>query len=99
MFSADDYKVRRHLNVPRTFMKMEYDEIFPALFLFGLFWLVKAVIFGFILACTWVFVVRKLKRGKGSGYMWMLIYWYTPGFVHSFFFSYSPTSDIIEWRD
>ena len=99
MFNSDDYKIRRHLNVPRTFMKMEYDEIIPAFVFFGLFWLVKAVVFGFFIALVWIFFVKKLKRGKGSGFMWQLIYWYTPSFVHLFFFKNSPTSDIIEWRD
>jgi type IV conjugative transfer system protein TraL len=99
MFTTEDFRVKKHLNEPRTFMKMEYDEIIPALFVFGMFWLVKAVIFGFFLACVWIFLIKKLKRGKGSGFMWLLIYWYTPEFVHLFFFPHSPSSDIIEWRD
>ena len=99
MINARDYEVTRYLNKPRTLMKLEYDEIIPALVLFGFFWMLGSVIVGLVLAAAWISLLKKAKKGRGSGFLINLIYWYTPGLIHkTVLFQYSPTSDELEWR-
>ncbi len=93
-----DYQITRYLNKPKTFLKLEYDEIFPAFGIFGvLFILGITPVYAFGLGFAWVVFLKAAKRGQGRGYLLTMIYWYAPGFIQKMFFPNSPSTDYTEW--
>jgi conjugal transfer pilus assembly protein TraL len=91
------YRFPQTLSEPRRFLGLPLDEAIPSLpvLLWGI-WAGKAL-FGLIAALVVWLLIRHLKSGKGSMWLYNLLYWHFPGLVFRGFFKLLPDSCLRQW--
>ena len=100
MSAGDDfnkYRFPKTLSEQRRFFGMPYDEAIPSLSVFAWgMWSNKAL-FGMILAALIWFGIRSAKRGKGSMWLYNVLYWYFPTLLFRTVFKVIPDSSFRQW--
>jgi len=90
------YRIPAHLDKGKSIAGQPLDEIIPALVLFGLL-IMKSVVLAFGLAALWIFAMKKLKKGNGSSYLSLLLFWYLPSQMTKTLFKKTPAADKKYW--
>ncbi|AWK15137.1 type IV conjugative transfer system protein TraL [Candidatus Fukatsuia symbiotica] len=91
------YRFPKTLSEPRRLFGLPYDEALPSLpvFLWGI--MVHHALFGMGMALVICLGIRTAKRGKGSMWLYNLLYWYFPGFLFRPVFKVIPDSSFRQW--
>ena len=93
-------EINKFLNKPKTLLGIPYDELVPAAIILFLFLAIfKEKWIGLGLAAAWWFTIRRLKAGRGSSYLLVLVYKYSPDFLQKAIFKNTPSSSYIRWRN
>ena len=74
----EKYRFPKTLNHQRRLLGMPYDEAIPALLPFGWGLYVGKPMFGLCAAALIWLAIRTAKRGRGSMWLYNLLYWHFP---------------------
>lgn len=93
----DRYRFPKTLSEQSRFFGMPIDEAIPVLLLVGWGLMSQKNLFGIISAAFVWFVIRSAKRGKGSMWLYNLMYWYLPWLNSNTVFKILPDSSFRQW--
>lgn len=93
----DRYRFPKTLSEQSRFFGMPIDEAIPVLLLVGWGLMSQKNLFGIISAAVVWFVIRSAKRGKGSMWLYNLMYWYLPWLNSMTVFKILPDSSFRQW--
>lgn len=93
----DRYRFPKTLSEQSRFFGMPIDEAIPVLLLVGWGLMSQKNLFGIISAAFVWFVIRSAKRGKGSMWLYNLMYWYLPWLNSKTVFKILPDSSFRQW--
>lgn len=85
------------LDQDRRIIGLPSDEAIPLIACFLIFFLIKQLVMGFIVAAIILLVIRYFKRGQGSTWLINLCYWYCPASIMKLIFSSTPLSYYRHW--
>ena len=86
------YLVPSTLDAPTRILGLPLDEAIPAFSLAVWFFFLDHVVLSIGLPILTVLLLRGLKRGRGSAWLWSLCYWYLPSCVTRHWLRYTPPS-------
>ncbi|WP_390899280.1 type IV conjugative transfer system protein TraL [Yersinia mollaretii] len=91
------YRFPKTLSEQRRILGIPYDEAIPSfpVLLWGI--LVQKALFGMGMAVLIWFGIRSAKRGKGSMWLYNLLYWYFPTMLFRGVFKIIPDSSFRQW--
>lgn len=91
------YRFPKTLSEPRRFLGMPLDEALPTLpiVLWGV--LSHKQLFGMVAAVLVWLLIRWAKRGKGSMWLYNLLYWHFPTALFRVVFRVIPDSSFRQW--
>ena len=74
------------------------DEAVPIAVIMGLGFLFGQLVFALLAAIGFWALIRHLKKGQGSSFLFNALYWFLPGDIMSAVFKKLPSSSIRYWR-
>ena len=84
MKNLDKYAICKLLDQEKRIIGLPLDEFIPALVI-GIFFLISGVpILSVFVGAAWVFALRLLKKGQGSGFLLRQIFWFSPSAIFKF---------------
>lgn len=91
------YRFPKTLSEQRRLLGLPYDEAFPSLtpLAWGVY--VGNAMFGLCAAALIWFAIRTAKRGRGSMWLYNLLYWYFPTALFRVVFKTIPDSSFRQW--
>lgn len=91
------YRFPQMLTEQRRVIGLPLDEVIPvSVIVLWCIWINKPL-FGFIIAGIIWFLLRKVKRGKGSRWLYNMMYWYLPTELFRVVFRHIPASNFRQW--
>lgn len=95
--SLEKYRFPKTLSEQRRLLGMPYDEALPSLtpLLWGV--CVGSAMFGLCTAILIWLAIRIAKRGRGSLWLYNLLYWYFPTALFRVVFKTIPDSSFRQW--
>ncbi|MEN4892372.1 type IV conjugative transfer system protein TraL [Erwinia billingiae] len=100
MNSGDElskYRFPKTLSEQRRLLGLPLDEAIPTfpIIIWGLF--AHKQLFGLVAAVAVWFLIRSAKRGKGSMWLYNLMYWHFPTLLFRTVFKVIPDSSFRQW--
>jgi len=95
--NLDKYRFPITLSEQRRFLGLPFDEAIPSIpvLVWGL--LAHKALFGMGLAVLIWFCIHSAKRGKGSMWLYNVLYWYFPTVLFRTVFKVIPDSSFRQW--
>lgn len=93
----DKYRFPKTLSEQRRLFGMPYDEAIPALLPLGWGLYVGKPMFGLCAAVLIWFAIHSAKRGRGSMWLYNLLYWHLPTDLFRIVFKTIPDSSFRQW--
>ena len=86
------YRFPKTLSEPMRIVVLTLDEAIPFLLVFLVCMARDALMTGVIAGVMVISIIRFVKRGRGTGWLMSLLYWYLPAPVTLYFFRHLPDS-------
>lgn len=93
----DKYRFPKTLTEQRRIFGLPLDEAIPIFIVGGLMIWMKKYLFALVVAALLWFFIRKVKKGKGSMWLYNLAYWYLPSELWRVVYKIIPDSCFRQW--
>lgn len=91
------YRFPKTLNDQAKWFGLPIDELICVIPVIGWAVWINKPIFGFIIGGFIWLLIKKAKKGKGSRWLYNLIYWYLPSFIFKGIYKKTPDSCSRQW--
>ncbi|MBK5145552.1 type IV conjugative transfer system protein TraL [Budviciaceae bacterium BWR-B9] len=91
------YRFPKTLTDQERWFGLPLEEIIPVVSVAGWGLWINKPIFGFVMAFVLWLLIRKVKKGKGSMWLYNLMYWYLPTLIFKSVYKHIPDSCLRQW--
>ncbi|OGT93075.1 MAG: type IV conjugative transfer system protein TraL [Gammaproteobacteria bacterium RIFOXYB2_FULL_38_6] len=78
MSDENKYFICRRIDEPKRYVSLTLDEFIPVIVLCAAGWFLGNLLIGIVLAFIAIVMIRHLKKGQGSRWLFNLLYWNLP---------------------
>lgn len=95
--NIDKYRFPKTLSEQLRILGLPLDELIPVVPVLAWGFWVHKQLFGLVAAFVVWFIIRSAKRGKGSMWLYNVMYWYLPWLNSGTVFKMIPDSSFRQW--
>ncbi|KAA5971654.1 MULTISPECIES: type IV conjugative transfer system protein TraL [Pantoea] len=95
--NTERYRFPKTLSEQLRVLGLPLDELIPVIPVLAWGFWTHRQLFGLMAACAVWFAIRSAKRGRGSMWLYNVMYWYLPGLRAGTVFRMIPDSSFRQW--